>query len=112
MPRRQQSRENADEVKVDLSGVASAWEGNERIRRVVLPSSSLLQWLGPTQVGVITMDTLKKNVPVMMEFLKVYLPQVPEGKTCNVELIKEQVGVGSTPCKLLAPCYFNRCEMV
>ena len=112
MPRRRQSQEGGDEVKVDLTGVAEAWEGHEGIRRGVLASSSLLQWLGPKQVGVVTMETLKKNIPVMMEFLKLYLPQVPEGKTCNVEIIKEQVGVGSTVYNLVlvAPCYFKPWE--
>ncbi|CAE7509774.1 unnamed protein product [Symbiodinium sp. CCMP2592] len=80
-----------EETEVDYTGVAKAWENNPIIRSASLKNKTLLQWINRDEVGVVTMKTVKLNVPVLTELLKIYLPQCPDAKTCNIELLKEQV---------------------
>ena len=78
------------EPEVDYSGIAKAWENNPNVRAATLKNKTLLQWINRDEVGVVTMQTVAKNVPVLSELLKIYLPQCPDAKTCNVDLLKEQ----------------------
>ncbi|CAE7483752.1 unnamed protein product, partial [Symbiodinium sp. KB8] len=76
------------EPEVDYSGIAKAWENNPNVRAATLKNKTLLQWINRDEVGVVTMQTVAKNVPVLSELLKIYLPQCPDAKTCNVDLLK------------------------
>ena len=80
-----------DEVVVDLSGLASAWENDKKLRRQIARSKSLLTWICPKSVGVVTMKTLKLNTGVLMHLLRIYLPQAPVNKTCPVDYIYPEV---------------------
>ena len=80
----------AKKVEASYEGLAAAWEKKGRLRRKCLTSKSLLEWLAPNRVGVVTMHMLKLNVPVILSLLKIYLPQAPKPKTCNLDLLKAE----------------------
>ena len=77
----------------DLSKLAEAWDNNKKVRRACMEHGQLLSWPDPTRVGVISLPALSRNFDVVMELLKIYLPQVPSGKTAYVDDLKEQVGL-------------------
>ena len=84
-------------VEVDFSGLAESWEKNESIRHGAFAGSSLLTWGGdPKKIGLVNMPSLKFNCAVVTELMKLYLPQVPDGKTCYVDPVKEQVRVSAS----------------
>ncbi|OLP74058.1 hypothetical protein AK812_SmicGene46514, partial [Symbiodinium microadriaticum] len=85
------SQGDNNEVVVDLSGLASAWENDKTLRRHILRNKSLLTWICPKSVGVVTMRTLKLNTDVLLHLLRCYLPQAPVNKTCPVEYIYPEV---------------------
>ena len=84
----------------DLSNLAEAWDNHSKVRRAVMEHGQLLSWPDPTRVGVVSLPTLSRNFDVVMELLKIYLPQVPSGKTAYVDDLKEQVGFRMTRCFL------------
>ena len=85
--------EAAEESQICFEGLADAWDKKASLRRYVIRSKSLLQWLGPHRVGVVTMNMLKLNVPITMALLKIYLPQSKGSKTCTLDnKLKEEVG--------------------
>ena len=77
---------------VDLSGLAEAWEADDTIRRQVLQTGALLHWPEPKKVGLVSLETLELNCAVVKVFMKLYLPQVPEGKTCYIDPVIDQAG--------------------
>ena len=74
----------------NLEGIADIWEDNKSIRRASLRTKSLLQWISPEKVGVVTMNTVKLNVEVLIPLCEMYMSQAPPGKTSPVDLLKEQ----------------------
>ena len=87
----EEDKEEEDVASVDLTGLAEAWEGDSELRRACLERGSLIQWQSPKLTGVVTLDAVKHNVAPLMQLLKIYLPQVPEAKTCCVDDVKDQV---------------------
>ena len=87
------SAEDEIDSLADYSGLAEAWEENQEIRRRCLENKVMIQWLGEKLIGVVTMETLKLNTAVVLELLKIYLPQCPNAKTCDVNKLKEQAGL-------------------
>ena len=92
-------------AEVSYKGLAEVWEKDLPLRRRVLDQSSILQWLNPKLVGVVTMKMLQLNVPATMHLLRIYLPQAPKAKTCNLELVKEQARVWKPSVKW--PLFLN-----
>ena len=79
-------------VQVDLSTLAYLWEDDRRIRRHATRSKSLLTWIAPNKVGVVTMRTLKLNVDVMWPLVQLYVPNSRVNKTSPLDPIKAEVG--------------------
>ena len=77
--------------RADIEGIADTWEDNKSIRRASYRTKSLLQWISPEKVGVVTMTTVKLNVDVLIPLCELYMSQAPPGKTSPVDLLKEQV---------------------
>ena len=83
-------------VPVDLSTLASLWEDDKRVRRHASRSKSLLTWIAPNRVGVVTMKTLKLNLDVMWPLVRLYVPNARVHKTSPLDPIKDEVGVFQT----------------
>ena len=56
-----------------------------------MKARGLMTWMDSKLVGVVTMNTVKLNVPILMELLEVYLPQADVSKTCDANKLKVEV---------------------
>ena len=88
----EQEDAEAEEVQVDFTELAEVWEQNLNVRRPTLEAGELLSWPDPKKVGVCSLPTMSRNYDVLMDFLKLYLPQAPVGKAPYIDPLKEQVG--------------------
>lgn len=80
-------------VPVNLSTLANLWEDDKRVRRHATRSKSLLTWIAPNKVGVVTMRTLKLNLDVIWPLVQLYVPNARVNKTSPLDPIKNEVGV-------------------
>ena len=76
----------------DLTGLAKAWESDPDIRASALEHGCLLAWADPKQIGLVNLRTLKLNSAVIKILLTIYLPQVPQNKSCYVDPLKLEAG--------------------
>ena len=85
-------------VAMSLKGLAEALNKNEAIRSTILHKGTILQWPSPRLVGVHTFNTMASNEAVMMEVLKIWLPQNPVPKTICIDDCREEVHVENKKC--------------
>ena len=85
--------DDIDEVVpgTSLEGLGKMWENDETIRGRALATKSMLYWPTSEQVGVITFDTMKYNVRVLMILLEKWAPQVDSAKTVCIDQLRAEV---------------------
>ena len=80
---------------MSLKGLADALNSNEAIRTTILHKGTILQWPSPRLVGVHTFNTMAANEAVVMEVLKIWLPQTPVPKTICIDTCRDEAHVGN-----------------
>ena len=76
-----------------LKGFSTALEGDKNIRKFGLNNHSLLQWLSPQQVGVVSNKSLKLNANILEILLHKWCPNAPDRKTVPIGWLKLEAGV-------------------
>ena len=76
-----------------LKGFSTALEGDKNIRKFGLNNHSLLQWLSPQQVGVVSNKSLKLNAHILEILLHKWCPNAPDRKTVPIGWLKLEAGV-------------------
>lgn len=84
--------EEADPSSTSLQGLAKAWEDTEILRDKLLRHGSLLTWAEPKLTGVINFHTMSPNAKVLELVLKIWCPQTDDGKTVNIDQVREEAG--------------------
>ena len=85
-------KDNEVETSNLLEGLASELEDIPGIRKATMKNQSLLQWLAPNKVGVVTNKSLKLNAHVLEVILKKWCPVGPDRKTVPVGFLKVEAG--------------------
>ena len=76
-----------------LHGLAGDWEAVATIRKHALKSKSLVSWLSPEKVGVVSNKSLKKNAQVLEIILLKWCPVATDRKTVPVDFLKKEAAV-------------------
>lgn len=73
-----------------MNGLAVLLEGSKEIRKHALNTESLLKWVAPNRVGVVTNASIKLNADVLQHVLEVWCPVAPDRKTVPVGSVKTE----------------------
>ena len=76
--------------KAPLTGLAEAWEADERVRRRMLHEGRLLLWLKPEQTGIPSMGNAKLNTPVLQPLFKIWANSCTKPRTPTLESVRKQ----------------------
>ena len=79
--------------RTPLKDSAQLWKGDKNIRKFGLNNHSLLQWLSPQQVGVVSNKSLKLNAHILEILLHKWCPNAPDRKTVPIGWLKLEAGV-------------------
>ena len=83
-----------------LAGLADMWESNSDFRRKVMQRKSLLEWPSESQVGVMSYESLGKNIDLLLPAIRIYCSRFPAKSPCIADL-KDEATVCSFPVTVL-----------